>query len=1076
MKSHIEQSYQFFKAKDYAAALRLYESLKTEYNTSIFDANIVLCKKKLGHDTHRTGTAATRAAISSITLPPLAIAPEFATARQQGNKICLIRVLGNDLPGLHAENQTIKNLEFILKNEPSFDGADKIFFLNKIVSEEKKKILTWMLKKHHCQFVEQQFDSQGFLKIPLCHDNLPGENFWQTNDPSDEWIKLCMERAKRDLRNAYLINNNGARNAALRFGHEQGYEWVFPLDGNCFLSQKQYEEIQQAIHKADAGTDYLVIPMERCLKNTPDLVSKEATNATEEPQIAFRRGAELAFDEDKVYGNQPKVDLLRKLGVPGVWDSWTHEYPWQPIVLPDTQLFSKKWASAASVFRLASGNELAAEKARVRGHVRAHAIINFIDWVHDYSQKKIKNNSTTDFLYYKKSQENGAAQVKTRHLNQIFDKIYLVSLGKCLDKRLKVQRQLMAMGVDYKLFPAVDGYVGEPAKKYKEYLKIPRGELKIFAEHAHKEKNRSTKLIESAGAMGYIYTYINIIKDAKKNKFKRILIVEDDVIFAENFDNKFSNFINKIPADWKILHLGASQYGWKHVNMFWSLENSFYHPRLYDTTGSFAIGLDESVYDEVIANQMAFEAPFDNLPMGVLYEKYLGKCFVAFPYLVMPDVSESTIRGKRDQYTHANRVRWWVGDFCYPQQKLNVGVVVSSPRNLKYLSQRHLFDVAPVTINLFHTTENGLLPLHEQALLGEDYVGGVAKLTEKNTMISVDILLEAQPTHIITVESICTAVEHVFANNPQIKGFKKLETEPSKIVEKRVSVILPTYKRPTNLARAIDSVLTQDYEDIELIVVDDNGEDSEYAVATRKVIEQCKAEYPGRQLKYLCHKTNANGATARNTGILHSSGSYICFLDDDDVYLPGRISASVAVLQYTNADVGGVYCGFLGWNAKEPEQERFLAGNLTRELLTLDYMRHYLHTNTATYKRSAVFHINGFDTSYRRHQDLEFNLRFFQHYKMDVVKQCLVRLSPEKSGVDNKVYDMDMFNLKAKFLRRFERQVNQFDDSVKQIIYMNNWHEVVRYAKDKESLLTQLRGDYSNAALQVVALSESGGK
>ncbi|WP_438883286.1 hypothetical protein, partial [Bacillus cereus group sp. Bce013] len=88
----------------------------------------------------------------------------------------------------------------------------------------------------------------------------------------------------------------------------------------------------------------------------------------------------------------------------------------------------------------------------------------------------------------------------------------------------------------------------------------------------------------------------------------------------------------------------------------------------------------------------------------------------------------------------------------------------------------------------------------------------------------------------------------------------------------------------------------------------------------------------------------------------------------------------VAKLIVTPDDVGAVYCGFLGWNSSENDLHRYKEGDLTLDILMLDYKNHYLHTNTATYKRHVVLSINGFDESYHRHQDLEFNLRFFESY------------------------------------------------------------------------------------------------
>ena len=49
----------------------------------------------------------------------------------------IIRILGNDLSGLHGENQTYNNLKFTLENEPEFENTDKMFLLNRIYNQEK---------------------------------------------------------------------------------------------------------------------------------------------------------------------------------------------------------------------------------------------------------------------------------------------------------------------------------------------------------------------------------------------------------------------------------------------------------------------------------------------------------------------------------------------------------------------------------------------------------------------------------------------------------------------------------------------------------------------------------------------------------------------------------------------------------------------------------------------------------------------------------------------------------------------------------------------------------------------------
>jgi glycosyltransferase involved in cell wall biosynthesis len=102
----------------------------------------------------------------------------------------------------------------------------------------------------------------------------------------------------------------------------------------------------------------------------------------------------------------------------------------------------------------------------------------------------------------------------------------------------------------------------------------------------------------------------------------------------------------------------------------------------------------------------------------------------------------------------------------------------------------------------------------------------------------------------------------------------------------KVSVVIPTYNRPSMLKEAVDSVLTQDFEDFELIVVDDGSTDG-----TAEEIER----YGGR-VKLIQHSENRGVSAARNKGLLHARGKYIAFLDSDDLWVKGKLKIQVTFL------------------------------------------------------------------------------------------------------------------------------------------------------------------------------------
>ncbi|MCG8683681.1 MAG: glycosyltransferase, partial [Desulfobacterales bacterium] len=97
-----------------------------------------------------------------------------------------------------------------------------------------------------------------------------------------------------------------------------------------------------------------------------------------------------------------------------------------------------------------------------------------------------------------------------------------------------------------------------------------------------------------------------------------------------------------------------------------------------------------------------------------------------------------------------------------------------------------------------------------------------------------------------------------------------------------VSIVIPTYNRAWAIQEAIDSVLSQDYPDYELIIVDDGSTDN-----TRQVLSAYADKIT------LIRQSNRGVSAARNRGIAAASGSLIAFLDSDDRWMPTKLSRQV---------------------------------------------------------------------------------------------------------------------------------------------------------------------------------------
>jgi len=189
-----------------------------------------------------------------------------------------------------------------------------------------------------------------------------------------------------------------------------------------------------------------------------------------------------------------------------------------------------------------------------------------------------------------------------------------------------------------------------------------------------------------------------------------------------------------------------------------------------------------------------------------------------------------------------------------------------------------------------------------------------------------------------------------------------------------VSVIIPTYKREERLKKAVKSVMNQTYENIEIIVVNDDPESDINSILKER-----------QNLKLINHDINKGGGGARNTGIKNARGKYIAFLDDDDRFLPKKIEREVKLLESLDEDWIGIY----SWRYNEegkPEGPN-IEGDLTYPVLTIDPD---LKMNAVLLlKKKILEKVGGFDETFDRHQDWELFMKLFEQGKIKVLKEPL---------------------------------------------------------------------------------------
>lgn len=199
----------------------------------------------------------------------------------------------------------------------------------------------------------------------------------------------------------------------------------------------------------------------------------------------------------------------------------------------------------------------------------------------------------------------------------------------------------------------------------------------------------------------------------------------------------------------------------------------------------------------------------------------------------------------------------------------------------------------------------------------------------------------------------------------------------------RVTVIIPTHNRAEFLRGAITSVLDQTFQDFDIIVVDDASTDS-----TGDVVKS----FGNGKIKYLRHDINRGGSAARNTGIVNSKGEFVAFLDDDDEWLPEKLTRQVSLFDTTGTNVGAVYTGCVAVNRANGkilgQKCCTKKGDLSRELFTTNY----LGSASAVVVRKKCFEtVGGFDERLPSFQDYDMWIRIARVFHIDYINEPLFR-------------------------------------------------------------------------------------
>lgn len=181
-----------------------------------------------------------------------------------------------------------------------------------------------------------------------------------------------------------------------------------------------------------------------------------------------------------------------------------------------------------------------------------------------------------------------------------------------------------------------------------------------------------------------------------------------------------------------------------------------------------------------------------------------------------------------------------------------------------------------------------------------------------------------------------------------------------------VSVIIPCLNADNYIIQTLDSVCSQDYEHLEVIVVDNGSSDK-----TVDLVEN----YPDDRVSLL-HEPVKNANIARNKGIKAAKGEYFQFLDADDTLALNKISQQVGYLEKSSDDI--VVSDRVIWDeSMSKEIQRLTFERITQNTFDVLFSE-IIITGNPLYKKRCVIAEGGFNEDLKVAQDWEFNLRLFK--------------------------------------------------------------------------------------------------
>jgi len=225
--------------------------------------------------------------------------------------------------------------------------------------------------------------------------------------------------------------------------------------------------------------------------------------------------------------------------------------------------------------------------------------------------------------------------------------------------------------------------------------------------------------------------------------------------------------------------------------------------------------------------------------------------------------------------------------------------------------------------------------------------------------------------------------------------------------EIRVSVVMSVYNCANYLVEAIESILAQDYDNFEFIIVDDGSTDGSKNILSN---------YSNNSRILLKHQENKGLTPSLNLAIAEARGEYIARMDADDVSLPQRLGKEVRFLDL-HREISLVSCWAKVINEKGSEIGAHHPATTHEAIKKKSFFSGQLCHPAVVFRKEIFKKLGGYNEKYKYAQDYELWLRFFKHgYKAANIPEYLLMWRDTKSGIGRDKFKIQRdYGLKARW-------------------------------------------------------------